>query len=250
VPPLRLDALGAAHGSSRDAMPPPPEHPGAMHAQDTNRSGAAHGGSGATFSTRVSNLSTQRHASTAHNLSPRPLPRSSTLTPRAGASLDSERMPAPSGAATDRPAHRHRPKKRNPDMEYGSALLDRMQEEQRAARKRTNAVAFGDGSLSARLASPRRRKSGPPSSRDKVWDLLTVGEKEQILRDDMSAAEGTKARPAHRLHVPVQQKRLRSQSCAFCCKFTCARDHHAAARRDAACHSSTTHWTLCKAACI
>ena len=74
---------------------------------------------------------------------------------------------------------------------YGSQLV-RLQEEQRAARKRSSAFAFGDGSLTARLASPRRRRSGPPSSRDKVWDLLRKDEKEQILRDEVTAAEGTK----------------------------------------------------------
>lgn len=74
--------------------------------------------------------------------------------------------------------------------EYGSALLDQLQEAQRAARKR---VGYADeGPLGCRLASPRRRKTGPPSSRDKVWDLLTMGEKKQILADQMSAAEGTK----------------------------------------------------------
>lgn len=74
--------------------------------------------------------------------------------------------------------------------EYGSALLDQLQEAQRAARKRAGYA--DDGPLGCRLASPRRRKTGPPSSRDKVWDLLTLGEKKQILADQMSAAEGTK----------------------------------------------------------
>lgn len=73
--------------------------------------------------------------------------------------------------------------------EYGSALLDQLQEAQRAARKRAGYV--DEGPL-GRLASPRRRKTGPPSSRDRVWDLLMVGEKKQILADQMSAAEGTK----------------------------------------------------------
>lgn len=74
--------------------------------------------------------------------------------------------------------------------EYGSALLDQLQEAQRAARKRAGYA--DDGPLGCRLASPRRRKTGPPSSRDKVWDLLNMGEKKQILADQMSAAEGTK----------------------------------------------------------
>ena len=63
------------------------------------------------------------------HMSPRALPRSSTLTPRNDIE-DSERMPAPavaSGAATDRPSHRHRPKKRDPNMVFGSQLLDKMQ---------------------------------------------------------------------------------------------------------------------------
>jgi hypothetical protein len=79
-------------------------------------------------------------------------------------------------------------------MKYGSALLDKMQEEQRAARKSTCAApsALSADVLTARLLSPRRRKSGPPSSRDRVWDLLRADEKCQILRDEMSAAEGTK----------------------------------------------------------
>ena len=65
----------------------------------------------------------------------------------------------------------------------GSALLD--QEAQQAPRRR----AAGTMTLGSRLASPRRRKTGPPSSRDKVWDLLRVTKK-QILADQMSAAEG------------------------------------------------------------
>ena len=71
--------------------------------------------------------------------------------------------------------------------EYGSALLDQLQEAQRAARRRAGYV--DDGGLGSRLVSPRRRKTGPPSSRDKVWDLLSVGEKKQILRgpDDRRA---------------------------------------------------------------
>jgi hypothetical protein len=74
--------------------------------------------------------------------------------------------------------------------EYGSALLDQLQEAQRAARKRAGYI--DDGPMGCRLTSPRRRKTGPPSSRDKVWDLLTMVEKKQIMADQMSAAEGTK----------------------------------------------------------
>jgi hypothetical protein len=165
VPPLRLDALGGTGVKV-----------GCSLGSDT-------------FSTRQSNISSQPYSSV--HVSPR-IVRSSTMTPR-GTQDYSQMMPVPTGALTERPSQRARTKKRNSDMEYGSALLDRMQEEQRAVRKRTGAMAFGDGSFTERLVSPRRRKSGPPSSRDKVWDLLREEEKDQILRDVMSAAEGTKA---------------------------------------------------------
>lgn len=50
------------------------------------------------------------------------------------------------------------------------------------------------GALGEAPGSPRRpvRKPGPPSSRDKVWDLLTDQEKTDILSETLSAAEGTK----------------------------------------------------------
>jgi hypothetical protein len=101
------------------------------------------------------------------------------FTPRDGDSL-SGHPSAQAGCHMGQPGH----------PEYGSALLDQLQEAQRAARKRAGYV--DDGPLGCRLASPRRRKTGPPSSRDKVWDLLTMVEKKQILADQMSAAEGTK----------------------------------------------------------
>jgi hypothetical protein len=169
VPPLRLDALG----------------PGVMHAPPPMHNSFASDG---TFSTRLSNLSTTYYGSI--HPSPR-LARSSTLTPRGADESNTPRVAVRSGAVTDRPAYRPN-KKRDYSLQYGSALLDKMQEEQRAARKRTCSGVLTDGSLTARLASPRRRKSGPPSSRDRVWDLLWQEEKTQILRDEMSAAEGTK----------------------------------------------------------
>lgn len=173
IPPLRLDALG-----------PGGPHPlGAPHVHNSF-------GSDGTFSTRPSTLSTT-HFSSMHP-SPR-LARSSTLTPRGPDESGTPRVAVQSGAVTDRTAFRPR-KKRDYSMKYGSALLDKMQEEQRAARKSTCAApsALSADVLTARLLSPRRRKSGPPSSRDRVWDLLRADEKCQILRDEMSAAEGTK----------------------------------------------------------
>lgn len=97
---------------------------------------------------------------------------------------------------------------------FHTAMLERMHESERAALCRAALGITDDmiisprvmGGLPRNMPSPRRRKTGPPSSRDKVWDLLTAGEKEQILADQMSAAEGTKAlleRRASQLGVAV-----------------------------------------------
>lgn len=118
------------------------------------------------------------HTLGSSRLSPRVTLGSSKLTPR---EVESMPMQAPTLVAS-RPQH---------SKEYGSALLDQLQEAQRASKRR--AASYADEGPAYRFPSPRRRKTGPPSSRDKVWDLLTAYEKKQILADHMSAAEGTKA---------------------------------------------------------
>lgn len=172
-----LSVVSSASDTS-DAVPfaPPPQasgmDPAAMFpttAPLRMESFAAQGPSD-TFTNPLHTLGSSR-------LSPRVTLGSSKLTPR---EVESMPMQAPA------PVHPRPPHNR----EYGSALLDQLQEQQRATKRR--AAAYAD-EPAARFPSPRRRKTGPPSSRDKVWDLLTAYEKKQILVDHMSAAEGTKA---------------------------------------------------------
>jgi hypothetical protein len=89
----------------------------------------------------------------------------------------------------------------NCESDYNPSLLERLHGTRRAALCRAALGITDDMIISPRafgaaprsMPSPRRRKTGPPSSRDKVWDLLTATEKDQILSDQISAAEGTKA---------------------------------------------------------
>lgn len=160
---------GPPQASAIDA---PPMFPGTMPLRMESFAGP---GPSDTYTNPLHTLGSSR-------LSPRVTLGTGKLTPREVESMPMHIAPAPAPA-------RHRGQH---SKEYGSALLDQLQEAQRAASKR-RAAAFMDEVPGARIASPRRRKTGPPSSRDKVWDLLTMYEKKQILADHMSAAEGTKA---------------------------------------------------------
>eukprot|EP00892_Ulva_mutabilis_P003441 jgi/Ulvmu1/1469/UM011_0199.1 len=168
------DGAAFAAPPQASAMDAPPMFPGTVPLRMESFAAA---GPSDTYTNPLHTLGSSR-------LSPRITIGAGKLTPREVESMPMQIAPGPA------PPPQHRGAQHS--KEYGSALLDQLQEAQRAASKRRAAV-YADDAVGTRIASPRRRKTGPPSSRDKVWELLTPYEKKQILADHMSAAEGTKA---------------------------------------------------------